>query len=151
MNSDIEEMVRHASRAAQNMVSVHKRPCHETSIEMVRYGVRVVTIRCFKKAVSFAKATPGIGDLCNKDLAVLIQQRLILISFLWVYTLMIDGEYYMVMDGDVQYSRMWMNRVMGPAIANTLFAFAEDLHELEVTSTEIALIIALTLCKTGRI
>jgi len=63
--------------------------------------------------------------------------------------LFINGESFMMLPNDIQYTRSWMNQVIGIEMTNDLFDFTYRFNKLGLTTKELALLYPLLL--TGKI
>ena len=51
----------------------------------------------------------------------------------------------------IQYTRQWMNQIMGEEIVEIMFEFANQLNALNLTEEEHALIFPIIICVKGKI
>jgi hypothetical protein len=51
----------------------------------------------------------------------------------------------------LQYTRQWMNKIMGEEMVETMFEFAKKLNALNLTPEEYALIFPVVICSKGKI
>lgn len=63
--------------------------------------------------------------------------------------LLINGESFMMLPNGIQYTRYWMERVIGKEMVDAIFEFSQPFNELNLTSREIALLFPFTLTVKG--
>jgi hypothetical protein len=50
----------------------------------------------------------------------------------------------------LQYTRQWMNRIMGEDMVQTMFEFADKFNSLHLTNEEHALVFPVVICVKGK-
>ncbi|CAF1135320.1 unnamed protein product [Adineta steineri] len=109
----------------------------------IRKSIEVVV----RSSVFYIQELPGMTNMDSNDLRKLILHR----SFDWFMLkyhrlLNENGQFYIVSPDGFQCTRRWMNRFYGVKMTDLMFHFSKSLHELNLTETEIALILPLQMC-----
>nr|ASL70504.1 nuclear receptor [Brachionus rotundiformis] len=94
-----------------------------------------------KKFIKFVQNTPGFNQFDAKDLATLIKQRLFTCYGLFLTKLVIDGEFYMMLDSKVQSSRFLMEKVYTKEVSDIIFDLHERIHSFKLTNKELSVFI----------
>lgn len=95
-----------------------------------------------KTVILFAKEIPGLNELSSHDFATIINNKLFDYFIIMNSVLFINGESYLFIKEDLQYTRYWMDKIKGKTKNDLLFDYADDLNALELTTKEKALLIA---------
>ena len=61
-----------------------------------------------------------------------------------------NDESYMMLPNGLQYTRQWMNRIIGEEMVQTMFEFARKFNALRLTQEEHALIFPVVICVKGK-
>lgn len=59
------------------------------------------------------------------------------------------NESYMMLPNGLQYTRQWMNKIIGEEMVRTMFEFADKFNALGLTNEEHALIFPVVICVKG--
>jgi hypothetical protein len=123
-----------------------------------------------KSMIVFAKEIPGIKELKNTgDFAIMINNRLFdyfIVSFssihhnsftfynLFTYKLkhsplIFNNESYMMLPVGIQYTKYWMEKVIGIEMVDAIFDFSNKLNSLNLTAREISLLFPVALTAPG--
>nr|ASL70615.1 nuclear receptor [Brachionus koreanus] len=94
-----------------------------------------------KKFIKFVQNTPGFNQFDSKDLSILIKHRLFTCYGLFLTKLVIDGEFYMMLDSKVQSSRYLMEKVYSKEVSDIIFDLHERIHSFRLTTKELAVFI----------
>nr|ASL70582.1 nuclear receptor [Brachionus plicatilis] len=94
-----------------------------------------------KKFIKFVQNTPGFNQFDSKDLAILIKQRLFTCYGLFLTKLVIDGEFYMILDSKIQSSRYLMEKVYTKEVSDVIFDIHERINSFKLTSKELSVFI----------
>jgi hypothetical protein len=94
-----------------------------------------------KEIISYAKLVPGVCDLPPKFFASLVNLKVFDVWLIRNMGLFIDDESFLRLPNSIQYSRAWMNRIIGKLMTDTIFAYEKELHDLEMSLRECAIIL----------
>ena len=61
-----------------------------------------------------------------------------------------NNESYMMLPNGLQYTRQWMNKIIGDEMVRTMFEFADKFNALHLTNEEHALIFPVVICVKGK-
>lgn len=61
-----------------------------------------------------------------------------------------NNESYMMLPNGLQYTRQWMNKIIGDEMVRTMFEFADKFNALGLTNEEHALIFPVVICVKGK-
>ena len=101
--------------------------------------------------IAFAKDLPGFNQLGLEDMTALIRDRVYFLIGIRFFEYYLNGENYRLLsDGQVQYSRKWMARVLGENFCAAIFTFHEEFNKLEITKKEAILLIPVLLTSPGK-
>lgn len=92
-----------------------------------------------KNLITICKNIPGLNELTQVDLTNLVNNRLFDYFLIKHSPLLINGESYMMLPNQIQYTRKWMLRIIGEEMVDTMFDFANEFNSLKMTTKEIAL------------
>ena len=106
--------------------------------------------QCVKCLISFAKEMPGLNEISQKDLTLIINNKLFDYFIIKHSPLFINGESYCMLPNNIQYSRKWMSRVVGVEMVDRMFEFADEFNSLRMTSKEIALLFPFVFTSHGK-
>ena len=122
---------------------------HDVSLHEVWNSLLESIPQIVKNFISFAKEVPGLNELSSKDFTTIVNNRLFDYFIIKHSPLFIEGESYMMLPNNIQYSRQWMNRVVGEEMTNALFEFSEEFNSLNMTTKETALLVPFVLTVPG--
>lgn len=122
---------------------------HDSTIKEVWEGLLESIPQVVKSLIAFAREIPGLNELNPDDFNLIINNKVFDFFILRNAPLFINGESFMVLPNEIQYTRKWMNQVIGVEMTNNLFDFTNRFNKLGLTTKEIALLYPLIL--TGKI
>jgi hypothetical protein len=88
---------------------------------------------------------PGLSELTPKVRGSLIKKKFYEIHLLLSASLFINDECYYMLSNGIQYTRHWMNRLVGEHLTNLKFDFEYELNSFELSDRESALILIFVL------
>jgi hypothetical protein len=94
-----------------------------------------------KQIIAFCKRIPGVSQVAPKDFAALVNASVFDIYLVYRAPVFIDGQHYSWLSNGIQYTRAWMTKIIGEEMTNAIFAYEQELNELELTQRETALLI----------
>lgn len=97
----------------------------------------------------FVKSLPGFGRICDHDLFTVIKSRIFSCMQISTDHLVIDGEYYLLLNDQCQMSRALLVKVLNEEIAHEIFDFHTCLKALELSEHEMGVIVPLILSSPG--
>ena len=103
-----------------------------------------------KNLVSFAKELPGLNELGSSDFACILNGKLFDFFILTNSCLFINGESYLKLNEEYNYSRYWMYQITERRKIDSMFEIAEMINEFPMTEKEKALLIPLVLTIPGQ-
>lgn len=112
---------------------------HDAHVKDVWDGLLESIPTSVKCLISFAKEIPGINELNQTDFTNLVNNRIFDYFIIKHAPLFINGESYLMLPNQIQYTRSWMERIIGKEMVDSMFKFAEEFNLLKMTSKEIAL------------
>lgn len=122
---------------------------HDSTIKKVWEGLLESIPQVVKSLIAFAREIPGLNELNPDDFNLIINNKIFDFFILRNAPLFINGESFMVLPNEIQYTRKWMNQVIGVEMTNNLFDFTNRFNKLGLTTKELALLYPLIL--TGKI
>ena len=122
---------------------------HDATIKEVWEGLLESIPQVVKNLIAFAREIPGLNELSQVDFNLIINNKVFDFFILRHAPLFINGESFMMLPNNIQYTRKWMNQVIGQEMADDLFNFSTRFNKLGLTTKEMALLYPLVL--TGNI
>lgn len=122
---------------------------HGSSIKEVWEGLLESIPQVVKNLIAFAREIPGLNELTQTDFNLIINNKVFDFFILRHAPLFINGESFMMLPNNIQYTRKWMNLVIGQEMTDDLFSFSTSFNKLGLTTKEMALLYPLVL--TGNI
>lgn len=136
-NEKVEKLYERALHLINKGITLHDGS--DASINKVWDGLLESIPQCVKNLISFSKEIPGLNEVCQKDLTTLVNNRLFDFFIIKHSPLFINGESYMMLPNQIQYTRAWMVKIIGGEMVDKMFEFAEEFNCLNMTAKEIAL------------
>ncbi|CAF1126527.1 unnamed protein product [Rotaria magnacalcarata] len=90
---------------------------------------------------------PGLNELNQSDFAKILNTRIYDFWMILNYLLFYNDETYIMTPDGLQYTRYFMNQLIGNTTTDALHDFAKSLHALNITQVEHSLIMALVMCQ----
>jgi hypothetical protein len=146
-NDKIASLYERAIRLIKDNVKIFEG--HDVSLHEVWNSLLESIPQIVKNFISFAKEVPGLNELGSKDFTTIVNNRLFDYFIIKHAPLFIDGESFMMLPNNIQYSRDWLNKVVGEEMTNALFEFSEEFNSLNMTTKETALLIPFVLTVPG--
>lgn len=106
---------------------------------------------CVKCLITLVREIPGLNEISQKDLTTIINNRLFDYFIIKHSALFINGESFMMLPNNIQYTRKWMNCIIGEEMVDAMFKFATEFNSLRMTSKEISLIYPFIFTTPGKI
>jgi len=113
---------------------------HNADIKEVWEGLLESIPQVIKNLISFATQIPGLSELNQADFNLIINNKVFDFFILRNAPLFINDESFMVLPNNIQYTRRWMNQVIGTEMTDDLFCFASRFNQMGFTVKEMALI-----------
>lgn len=95
-----------------------------------------------RKFIKYVQHIPGFSQFDSKDLSILIKERLFTIYGLVLTKLVIDGEFYLMMDSKVQSSRYLMEKVYSKEVSDMIFDLHARINTFNLNGKEISVLMA---------
>ena len=102
-----------------------------------------------KDAIVFCKELPGLNELSHADFANVLNGKFFDFFILTNSCLFINGESYLRLTDDYNYTRYWMYLISERKKIDSMFQIAEMINEFSMTEKEKALLIPLVLTIPG--
>ncbi|CAF2123009.1 unnamed protein product [Rotaria magnacalcarata] len=99
-----------------------------------------------KNFITFAREMPAINEIDLDDFNKIMNNRLFDFWLIKHAPLIHNNESYIMLPNGLQYTRQWMNHIMGEKMVETMFEFARKFNELNLTQEEYALIFPIVIC-----
>ena len=64
--------------------------------------------------------------------------------------MLIDNESFMMLPNGIQYTRIWMQKVIGQEMVDAMFEFSDMFNQLHFTAKEVALLFPYALTVYGK-
>lgn len=122
---------------------------HDATIKEVWEGLLESIPQVVKNLIAFAREIPGLNELTQTDFNLIINNKVFDFFILRHAPLFINGESFMMLPNNIQYTRSWMNQVIGNEMTDDLFSFSTRFNKLGLTTKEMALLYPVVL--TGNI
>lgn len=116
---------------------------HDMELEKVWNSLVESIPEFVKLVIKFSKQVPGLNEINESDFATIINNKLFDFFIITNSSLFIDGESYLYLPNNIQYTRSWMNKIKGVEVTDKLFAFVDDFNSLYFSNKEKALLITL--------
>nr|ASL70538.1 nuclear receptor [Brachionus calyciflorus] len=95
-----------------------------------------------RKFIKYVQLIPGFSQFDSKDLAILTRERLFTCYGLFLTNLVIDGEFYLMLDAKIQSSRYLMEKVYTKDVSDMIFDLHARINTFKLNSKEISVLIA---------
>ncbi|CAF1232607.1 unnamed protein product, partial [Adineta ricciae] len=95
--------------------------------------------------MTFARDMPGLNELNTNDFTRILNNRVFDFYIIYNYPLFYKNESYTMTINGFQYSRHFMNQIIGKKTTDALHEFSAKLHTLNITQVEHSLIIPIIL------
>ena len=122
---------------------------HNASLVDVWTGLLEGTKKNIKELISFARQIPGFDKVNTDDLKTILDNRLFDFFMIKHSFLFIDGECYIMLPNNIQYTKSWLTSVIGKLMTDALFEFADEFNQLGLTTKEVALMVPYILTIPG--
>ncbi|UJR36452.1 hypothetical protein I4U23_029175 [Adineta vaga] len=99
-----------------------------------------------KNLITFAREMPAVNEIDADDFHKIMNNRLFDFWLIKHAPLICNNESYMMLPNGLQYTREWMNKIIGEEMVQTMFQFANKYNELQLTHEEHALIFPVVIC-----
>ncbi|CAF1057702.1 unnamed protein product [Rotaria sordida] len=99
-----------------------------------------------KNLISFSREMPAINEIDFDDFHKIMNNRLFDFWLIKHAPLIRNNESYIILPNGLQYTRQWMNRIIGEEIVEAMFELARKYNELNLTQEEYALIFPVIIC-----
>ncbi|CAF1201426.1 unnamed protein product [Adineta steineri] len=99
-----------------------------------------------KNLITFAREMPAVNEIDGDDFHKIMNNRLFDFWLIKHAPLILNNESYMMLPNGLQYTRQWMNTIIGEEMVQTMFQFANKYNELNLTHEEHALIFPAVIC-----
>ncbi|CAF3489199.1 unnamed protein product [Rotaria socialis] len=136
-----QEMFRLTSRGFTRYSNV------DPTYEEMWNGVQASIAAHVNELLAFAQQMPGLNELNQSDFAKILNIRIYDFWMILNYLLFYNGETYIMTPDGLQYTRYFMNQLIGKTTTDALHDFAKSLHALNITQVEHSLIMALVMCQ----
>ena len=120
---------------------------HDATIEELWQGLHESMRSSIKTFVAYTREMPGFSKLTRNDFANMSKKRLYVYMMLKNSLLYMNDEYYLRLSNGIHYSKSWKLKIAGEQVTNAMFAFANDLNALNLTTKERSLLFPLALVK----
>jgi hypothetical protein len=148
-NTSVANMYEKALNLIKNDVKIFNG--HDADLKQIWKSLMDSIPLNVKNFVTFAKQIPGLNELSNQDLNFIINNRLFDYFIIKHAPLFINGESYMLLPNSFQYSKYWLEKVVGKEMTSAMFDFSTELNGLKLTSKEIALMLAYVITLNGKL
>ncbi len=122
---------------------------HNASRAEVWNGLLDGTKEHIKELIFFAKQIPGFEKVNKNDLKIILENKLPDFYMIKHSFLFIDGESFIMLPNNIQYTKSWQTNVIGNIMTNAIFDFADEFNKLGLTAKEIALLVPYLLTMPG--
>ncbi|CAF4377245.1 unnamed protein product, partial [Rotaria sp. Silwood2] len=92
-----------------------------------------------KNLITFAREMPAINEIDFDDYHKIMNNRLFDFWLIKHAPLIRNNESYIMLPNGLQYTRQWMNKIIGEEMVEIMFEFAKKFNELNLTQEEYAL------------
>jgi len=99
-----------------------------------------------KNLIAFAREMPAMSEVDPDSFHKIMNNRLFDFWLIKHAPLIRNNESYMMLPNGLQYTREWMNRIIGEEMVQTMFNFADRFNSLHLTNEEHALIFPVVIC-----
>jgi hypothetical protein len=99
-----------------------------------------------KNLIAFAREMPAINEIDAENFHKIMNNRLFDFWLIKHAPLIRNNESYMMLPNGLQYTRQWMNKIIGEEMVHTMFEFAHKFNSLHLTHEEHALIFPVVIC-----
>lgn len=104
-----------------------------------------------RRFIKYVQSVPGFNQFDSRDLAILTKERLFTCYGLFLTRLVIEGEFYMMLDSKIQSSRYLMEKVYTKDVSDLIFDLHERINKFNLTGKEIGVLIAWLLVSEGEL
>ncbi len=147
-NTYVAYSYENALKLIKNDVKVFKG--HDAEIKQIWNSLMDSITVNVKNFVTFAKQIPGLSELSTQDLNYIIDNRLFDYFMIKHAPLFINDESYMILPNGFQYSRYWLEKIVGKEMTSAMFEFSAELNALTLTPKETALLLAYLITVKGK-
>ncbi len=123
---------------------------HDANLRDVWDGLLESIPQCVKCLISFAKEIPGLNEISQKDLTLIINNKLFDYFMIKHAPLFINNESFCMLPNNIQYTRKWMSIVVGDEMVEKMFEFANEFNSLRMTTKEVALMFPFVFTEHGK-
>ncbi|CAF0780696.1 unnamed protein product [Adineta ricciae] len=99
-----------------------------------------------KNLITFAREMPAVNEIDADDFHKIMNNRLFDFWLIKHAPLICHNESYMMLPNGLQYTREWMNKIIGEEMVQTMFQFANNYNQLHLTHEEHALVFPVVIC-----
>ncbi|CAF0918935.1 unnamed protein product [Rotaria sp. Silwood1] len=121
-------------------------PGNSSSLQDIWAGLTDAIPFHVKNLIAFAREMPAINEIDPDDFHKIMNNRLFDFWLIKHAPLIGNNESYMMLPNGLQYTRQWMNKIIGEEMVQTMFDFANKFNALRLTHEEHALIFPVVIC-----
>ncbi|CAF1006532.1 unnamed protein product [Rotaria magnacalcarata] len=121
-------------------------PGNSSSLQDVWAGLTDAIPFHVKNLIAFAREMSAINEIHSDDFHKIMNNRLFDFWLIKHAPLIGNNESYMMLPNGLQYTRRWMNKIIGEEMVQTMFEFANKFNSLRLTHEEHALIFPVVIC-----
>lgn len=113
----------------------------QLSVEQIESGVLQRLMMDMRSMFQYVVKLPGFDDMEKSDVASLMKENFLLLHPVQFSRLLVNGEWFAILPGEIFYTRRCQEKWLGPDWAKVMLAFASGLNSLELTQYEMSLIL----------
>ncbi|CAF1423746.1 unnamed protein product [Adineta steineri] len=117
-----------------------------SSIQDIRAGLSDAIPFHVKNLITFSREMPAINEIDSDDFHKMMNNRLFDFWMIKHAPLLQNNESYIMLPNGLQYTRKWMNKIIGEDMVEIMFEFAQKFNALKLTQEEYALIFPVVIC-----
>ncbi|CAF1526938.1 unnamed protein product [Rotaria sp. Silwood1] len=121
-------------------------PGDQSSLQDIWVGLTDAIPCHVKNLITFAREMPAINEIELYDFHKIMNNRLFDFWLIKHAPLIHNNQSYIMLPNGLQYTRQWMNKIIGEEMVETMFEFAKKFNELNLTQEEFALIFPVIIC-----
>ncbi|UJR09645.1 hypothetical protein I4U23_013879 [Adineta vaga] len=121
-------------------------PGDRSSLQDILTGLSDAIPSHVKNLITFARQMPAINEIDQDDFHKIMNNRLIDFWLIKHAPLIRQNESYIMLPNGLQYTRQWMDKIIGEDMVEAMFTFANKFNALNLTQEEYALVFPVVIC-----
>jgi hypothetical protein len=111
---------------------------HDADLNEVCFGLTESARLIVRDLIKFSKMVPGLDRVTENDFKTIINEKLFYYALIKNSKLIVDGESYIFLPNNIQYSKPWFIKTIGNEMTDKMFDFYASFNDIKLTLKEIS-------------